>query len=152
MKMQGGGHIVLFGGAGQGPLPRRSAYAATKGAVARMTETFAEELKEDSIYVNSVLPGPVLTSFVDEVIQAGPEKATQREYDDALLLQSNGGTSPKLVTKLIDYLISGRSGNLTGKILSARWDKYEEFNDPRKLNACDVYTMRRVINKDGGTR
>ena len=117
-----------------------------------MTETFAEELKEDSIYVNSVLPGPVLTSFVDEVIQAGPGKATQKEYDDATILKLNGGTPPQLVSNLIEYLLSGRSGELTGKTLSARWDKYEEFHNLQALNESDIFTMRRVIKEGGGTR
>ena len=77
MKKQGGGKIILLGGAGQGALPGRSAYAATKGAISRMTETFAEVLYEDNIYLNAVLPGPVNTRFMDEVIEAGPERTTQ---------------------------------------------------------------------------
>ena len=152
MQKQGGGNIVLFGGAGQGPLPRRAAYAATKGAVMRMTETFAEELKSESIFINSVLPGPVNTTFMDEVLQAGPERATQAEYDQALKQKQGGGTPPELASKLILYLISGRSADLSGKTISARWDKYEDFSDIAAINKSDLFTMRRVIKEDGGTR
>lgn len=148
----GGGKIVILGGAGQGPLPRRAPYAATKGALSRMCETFAAELFEENIYVNSVLPGPVNTRFLDDVIAAGPERAGVDEYERALRQQREGGTAPELAADLVLYLLSPASDGLYGKTLSARWDNYREFGDLSLLSQSDLYTMRRVISKSGGTR
>src|SRR4051794_13639212 len=52
----GGGSIVTFGGGGAtGPLPRFDAYAASKAAVARLTENLAATLAP--LKVNCVSPG-----------------------------------------------------------------------------------------------
>ena len=152
MKRNGGGKIVLFGGAGQGPLARRAPYAATKGAITRMAETFAEELKDENIFVNAVLPGPVNTKFLQEVLSAGAEKAGSEEYERAIKQQSEGGTSPELAADLVAFLLSDQSLGLYGKTLSARWDKYKEFSDLPELSKSDRFTMRRVTNESGGTR
>ena len=49
MKRQGYGKIInLSGGGATAPLPRFTAYAASKAAVVRLTETIAEELADQS--------------------------------------------------------------------------------------------------------
>ena len=51
---QGYGKIInLSGGGATAPLPRISAYAASKAAVVRLTETLAEELQDAGIDVNA---------------------------------------------------------------------------------------------------
>ena len=51
--------------------PRRSAYAATKGAVDAITLILAKELRGRNITVNSVAPGPTATKlFLDGKPQA----------------------------------------------------------------------------------
>jgi len=45
-----------LGGGATAPLPRISAYAASKAAVVRMTETLAEELRDWKIDVNAMPP------------------------------------------------------------------------------------------------
>ena len=49
--------INLSGGGATNPLPGISAYAASKAAVVRFTETLALEVKEFGIDVNAVAPG-----------------------------------------------------------------------------------------------
>ncbi len=62
MQRQGQGKIInvasrsgIFGEAGA------AAYSASKGAVLRLTESMAEELKQSNITVNAVLPGTIDT-------------------------------------------------------------------------------------------
>ena len=74
-KQAGRGKIInLSGGGATAPLPRLSAYAVSKAAVVRLTETLAEELRADHIDVNAIAPGALNTRLLDEVLAAGPEK------------------------------------------------------------------------------
>ena len=66
--------IVLSGGGATNPLPNISSYAASKAAVVRLGETLAEELKPIHVDVNMIAPGALKTRFVDQVLEAGPEK------------------------------------------------------------------------------
>src|SRR5205807_685491 len=75
LRAQGYGKIInLSGGGATAPLPRISAYAASKVAIVRLTETMAEELKEARIDVNAIAPGALNTRLLDEVLAAGPAK------------------------------------------------------------------------------
>jgi NAD(P)-dependent dehydrogenase (short-subunit alcohol dehydrogenase family) len=62
MLAQGGGKIVnVAARAAMGAASKNGAYAASKGAVLRLTETMAAELKHGGINVNCVLPGTIDT-------------------------------------------------------------------------------------------
>jgi NAD(P)-dependent dehydrogenase (short-subunit alcohol dehydrogenase family) len=62
MLEQGGGRIVnVAARAAMGEASKNGAYAASKSAVVRLTETMAAELKEEGIGVNCVLPGTIDT-------------------------------------------------------------------------------------------
>src|SRR5882672_7720047 len=74
MKKAGRGKIInLSGGGATAPLPRFSAYAASKAAVIRFTETLAEEVRADGIDVNAVAPGALNTRLLEEVLAAGAD-------------------------------------------------------------------------------
>jgi 3-oxoacyl-[acyl-carrier protein] reductase len=84
-RATGYGKIVnLSGGGATAPLPNLSAYAASKAAVVRFTETLAEENKDTGIDVNSVAPGALNTRLLDEVLEAGPEKVGAEFYRRAV--------------------------------------------------------------------
>lgn len=152
MKTLKGGHIVLFSGGGQAAMPGFSAYVGSKGSVWRLTETLAVELEEDSIMINAIAPGAVDTGLQDQVIAAGPEKVTSKYFEQIKDLKAKGGTSPDFAANLCDYLMSEASMGLTGKTLSAVWDKPQEFEDIAKISSSDIYTYKRVIDKNGNTR
>src|SRR5262245_39228264 len=66
--------INISGGGASDPLPRMTAYAVCKAAIARFTETLAIEAKDLGIDVNAVAPGPLATRMFDQMIAAGPER------------------------------------------------------------------------------
>ena len=77
-KQQRYGKIVqLSGGGATNPLPRISAYAASKAAVVRFAETLALEVQDDGIDVNAIAPGALNTRMLDEVLAAGPEPSAR---------------------------------------------------------------------------
>jgi NAD(P)-dependent dehydrogenase (short-subunit alcohol dehydrogenase family) len=71
MRAQGRGNIVnIASNVARRGLPNRSAYVASKWAVLGFTQTAALEYVDAGIRVNAVLPGPVATPHLDEVMQA----------------------------------------------------------------------------------
>ncbi|HEU4888929.1 MAG TPA: SDR family oxidoreductase [Thermoanaerobaculia bacterium] len=151
MRMHRYGKIVqLSGGGATNPLPRISAYAASKAAVIRFAETLAEETREHGIDVNAIAPGALNTRLLDEVLEAGPENVGADFYERALKQKSGGGASLERGAALAVYLASAASDGITGKLLSAIWDPWETLADRRSDLGEDVYTLRRITPKDRG--
>ena len=149
-KAQQYGKIVqLSGGGATNPLPRISAYAASKAAVVRFAETLAEEVRGDHIDVNAIAPGALNTRLLDEVLASGPEKVGQEFYDRAVKQKAQGGSALEKGAELAVFLGSATSDGLTGKLLSALWDPWERLIDYlQELRQTDVYTLRRIVPQD----
>ena len=90
-RHQAGKIVNLSGGGATAPLPRFSAYAASKAAVVRFTETLAEETRGAGIDVNSIAPGPSNTRLLDEVLAAGPERTGETFYRRSIQQKNEGG-------------------------------------------------------------
>jgi len=146
MREAGGGRIINLSGGGIGGAglqPNVSAYTASKAAVAVLTESLARELAGE-ITVNAVAPGAQPTTFADEVLRVGPEQAGRELHEATIRDQA---TSPPLdaFLSLVDFLLSPDSAWLTGKLLSARWDRVEAIVDAReRLAGTSLLTLRRI--------
>jgi NAD(P)-dependent dehydrogenase (short-subunit alcohol dehydrogenase family) len=151
MKERGYGKVVqLSGGGATNPLPRISAYAASKAAIIRFAETLAEEMREHRIDVNAVAPGALNTRLLDEVLEAGPAKVGKAFYERAVKQKKEGGAPLDRGADLCVFLASEESDGISGKLLSAVWDPWEELPHHVLDLAGDVYTLRRILPKDRG--
>jgi len=150
MEANAGGSIInLSGGGATGPRPNFSAYASSKAALVRFSETLAEEVKTQSISVNCVAPGTMKTSMMNEIIEKGSEKSGEKEFSNAEKVIGEGGVSMDHVADLIVFLASKRNRRITGKLISAVWDNWEEWpNHLDELNKSDVYSLRRITGRD----
>jgi len=153
-KAHGRGKIInLSGGGATAPMPNISAYAASKAAVVRLTETLAEELRADKIDVNAVAPGALNTRLLDEVLQAGPKTVGEVFYQRALKQKETGGAPLDLGASLCVWLASAASDGITGKLLSAQWDPWINLASKRDILAkSDIYTLRRIVPEDRGQK
>jgi NAD(P)-dependent dehydrogenase (short-subunit alcohol dehydrogenase family) len=150
-KRRYGKIIQISGGGATNPLPNLSAYAASKAAVVRFAETLAEELRAFRIDVNAVAPGALNTRMLDEVLAAGPSAVGQPFYDRMKRQQAEGGTPLEKGAALCGFLASSLSDGITGKLISAVWDPWEELPSRRSdLDGTDIYTLRRIVPKDRG--
>jgi NAD(P)-dependent dehydrogenase (short-subunit alcohol dehydrogenase family) len=150
-KKKYGKIIQLSGGGATNPLPYLSAYAASKAAIIRFSETLAHEVAKYNISVNAIAPGALNTRILDEVIKAGPDKVGIDLYKRSVNQKKNGGTPLSNASDLAVFLASSQSDNITGKLISALWDKWENW--PKyadKIMNSDVYTIRRIVGKDRG--
>jgi NAD(P)-dependent dehydrogenase (short-subunit alcohol dehydrogenase family) len=146
------GKIVnLSGGGATAPLPRISAYAASKAAVVRLTETLAHELRDAHVDVNAIAPGPLNTRLLDEVLAAGPEKVGKDFYEKSLKQRDDGGAPLDKGAALATFLASADSDGITGRLFSAVWDDWPHLAARREqLARSDVYTLRRITPEDRG--
>ena len=150
LKKQKYGKIIqLSGGGATAPLPNLSAYAASKAAIVRFAETLAEELREFGVDVNSIAPGALNTRMLDEVITAGPTKVGEIFYEKSLRQKEKGGSSLAIAATLAVFLASAASDGITGKLISAAWDRWGDWpNHLDELRNTDAYTLRRIIGSD----
>jgi NAD(P)-dependent dehydrogenase (short-subunit alcohol dehydrogenase family) len=143
--------LLLSGGGATKPMPFLSAYAASKAAVVRIGETLAEELRGSGIDVNCIAPGALNTRLLDDIIAAGPEKVGQDMYEASLRQKESGGASLEKAAELCAYLASPAADGLTGKLISAVWDPWPQFDEHRsQLDGSDIYTLRRIVPRDRG--
>lgn len=145
--------IQLSGGGATNPLPRISAYAASKAAIVRFAETLAEEVREWGIDVNSIAPGALNTRLLEEVLAAGPERVGKNFFERSTRQKESGGAGFERGADLALFLGSSASDGVTGKLISAVWDPYPEFaQHAGDLKESDVYTLRRIVPKDRGLK
>ncbi|HYA85843.1 MAG TPA: SDR family oxidoreductase [Nitrospirota bacterium] len=151
-KRNGYGKIVqVSGGGATSPLPRISAYAASKAGVVRFAETLAEEVRDLHIDVNAIAPGPLNTRLLAEIIQAGPQKVGKDFYDRSINQRESGGAPLEKGAELAVFLGSSASDGITGRLISALWDPWEELpSHMDELRTLDIFTLRRIVPKDRG--
>jgi 3-oxoacyl-[acyl-carrier protein] reductase len=143
--------INLSGGGATAPLPRMSAYAASKAAVVRFTETLAEEVRDSGIDVNAIAPGALNTRLLEEVLAAGPERVGKAFYEKSLKQRDSGGTPLARGAELAVFLASPASDGISGRLISAVWDDWAGLPARQEeLRRSDIYTLRRIVPEDRG--
>lgn len=154
MLRRGRGKVInLAGGGASSPFPRFSAYAASKAAIVRLSETLAEETKGSGIDINTIAPGAVNTRLLEQVLQAG--EAAGDFLQRSLKQKAEGGTSPERAAALAVFLASHLSDGLSGRLISAVWDDWQQMATRiPEIAASELYTLRRVTvpTPDGGGR
>jgi 3-oxoacyl-[acyl-carrier protein] reductase len=151
-RPRGYGKIInLSGGGATSPLPGLSAYAASKAALVRFTETLALEVKDCGVDVNAIAPGTLNTRLMDQLIAAGPEKVTRALHARMMKAQAEGGTPLQVGADLCVYLASAASDGLTGRLIAAQWDPWPfEAAIKQDIGGSDIYTLRRITPSDRG--
>jgi 3-oxoacyl-[acyl-carrier protein] reductase len=145
--------IQVSGGGATNPLPRISSYAASKAAIVRFVESLALEVRPFRIDVNSIAPGLLNTRLLDEVLAAGPDAVGPEFHERMIQGKAQGGTPLERPAALAVYLGSAESDGITGRLLSAVWDPWEDLASRRAdLDGTDVYTLRRIVPKDRGLK
>jgi 3-oxoacyl-[acyl-carrier protein] reductase len=121
------GKVINFAGGGAAyGYPMFSAYAASKVAVVRLSETVAQECAEYNVQVNAIAPGAIETDMLRAVRHAGGEVRTVCTMDEPVAL--------------VMFLASGSSSHVTGRFIHAR-DAYHDFLP--EMNT-ESYKLRRL--------
>lgn len=145
MLTSGAGKIILFSGGGAAyGRPFFTAYSASKAALVRFTESLAAEVADKNIQVNAIAPGPVKSRMWDELLAIGSAGGSQA-LAELKKMEETGGVPAERAAALAVFLASSRSNGLTGRLISAVYDKWETLG-PSISNELsqDAGTLRRV--------
>ncbi len=103
------------------PRPYMAAYAASKAAVAALTQSLAQEVAQFGITVNAVLPGDIDTGMKQWGYQL-ESMIMQRPYEEVVAagiarIPAGRLGLPEDVAGLVAYLASDEAGFITGQLM-----------------------------------
>ena len=141
--------VNVSGGGATAPRPMFSAYGAAKTALVRYGETLAAEVAADGVRVNSVAPGAFASGMTQAILADGDRAGASERANAERSLSVNDDANAVKAARLIRYLVAGPGRDVSGKLISAIWDPWNEMHlHWDALRASDVYTLRRIVPAD----
>ena len=146
MIPEGKGRIInVTSYAGVYRWPLLSAYAASKAALVKLTETLAEETRPHGVSVFSVDPGLLPIGLGEAALKTSagrwtPEGRVQRWIRDQLA--AGRGADPEEAARLIIALASGRADRLSGRHLSVTDNLDALLPRIDQIERDDLHTLR----------
>ena len=142
MLERGRGRIVNMSGVGG---PNTSAYDAAKTAIVNLTENLALELADTPITVNAISPGSINTRMWEETRDLSLAIGDMATYERGVQVTSGQGASIERAAELAVFLGSDDCGTLSGRLIRAFADSFEDFpSRVEKIMNSDAYQLRRV--------
>jgi NAD(P)-dependent dehydrogenase (short-subunit alcohol dehydrogenase family) len=125
--------------------PLMSAYATSKAALVKLTESLAQETRACGVAVFSADPGLLPTGLSGAAMasQAGPATAEGRVYRwIRAQLESGRGADPARAARLILTLASGRADSLSGRHLTEADNLDVLLASIDRIRRDDLHTLR----------
>ena len=142
MLERGRGRIVNMSGVGG---PNDTSYDAAKTAIVNMTENLSVELTGTGITVNAISPGSIHTRMWEEVRDMALAAGDMEMYEKGVQVTSGGGASIERAAQLAVFLGSDDCGELSGRLIRAALDTFEDIPARvKEIMASDALLLRRV--------
>jgi NAD(P)-dependent dehydrogenase (short-subunit alcohol dehydrogenase family) len=145
--------ICFSGGGSTGPRPNFAAYGVAKTGVVRLVEMLAAEWQDHAPDINAIAPGAIFTKMTEEILARGEKLAGRKEFESAAKLPPDNTAKLEKVLGLVEFLLSQKSDGISGRIISAPWDPWQNLAVLRdELMSSDIYTLRRIVPEDRGKK
>jgi NAD(P)-dependent dehydrogenase (short-subunit alcohol dehydrogenase family) len=140
MIAQGRGHIVNVTSLVAGiPWPYDSAYACSKAAQIRLTDSLAAELRGQGVYVFALSPGRVRSELVDGAVNT---RAGRKWLAPSVAEQPFSAIPPEAPASAVVFLVSGEADQLTGRVVHTGWDLASLARQAADIAERDVLQIR----------
>lgn len=151
IKQNSGCIISISGGGATSARAGFSSYGSAKCALVRFSETLAEEVRPYGVTVNCVAPGPMKSKMTQEIIHASLDINNHEYLVAKKLLSEDSEVTIKKASELVLMLASDLGKGITGRLISALWDPWEDlFKNSKKIEDSDLFTLRRITLEDRG--
>jgi 3-oxoacyl-[acyl-carrier protein] reductase len=145
--------ICFSGGGSTSPRPNFAAYGVAKTGIVRLVEMLASEWAGNPPDINAIAPGAIFTKMTEEVLARGEKLAGAKEFASAAKLQRDNSAKLEKVLGIVEMLLSPQSDGISGKLISAPWDPWQNLPALREdLMNSDIYTLRRIVPEDRGKK
>ena len=143
--------ICFSGGGATAPRANFTAYGVAKTGVVRLVETLAAEWRGEARDINAIAPGAIFTRMTEQVLASGEALAGADEFSSAAKLPRDNSAKLDRVLGLVEFLISQASDGISGRLISAQWDAWQDLPARKvELMDSDIYTLRRIMPADRG--
>jgi NAD(P)-dependent dehydrogenase (short-subunit alcohol dehydrogenase family) len=138
MVTAGRGHIINVVSTAAGiPWPYDSAYACSKAAVIRLTDSLADEVRDHGVFVFALSPGSV-----DTELRAGAvDSSAGRRWLTKVNPNPQWVPAERPAGLVLD-LVSGRADGLSGRLISVEWDLAELVERSQEITERDLLQLR----------
>jgi len=134
--------INLSGGGASAPVPEWSAYASSKAAILRLTDTLALETAEHGIRVFALNPGFVTSTEMGRQTYEHSMAARQAGKYGARAQAIPAGVPPEPAGAACVFLASGRTDGLSGRNVWAGQDLAGLAERAEDIREKDLYVLR----------
>ena len=142
MLERGQGRIVNMSGVGG---PNITAYDAAKTAIVNFTENLALELADTPVTANAISPGSIHTRMWEETRDLSLAIGDMATYERGVQVTSGEGASIERAAELAVFLGSDDCGALSGRLIRAFADRFEDFpSHVDEIMASEAYLLRRM--------
>lgn len=141
MKERKRGRIVNVASAAGGlPIPYLSAYAASKAALIRFTETLALEIAPFGLSAFSIHPGTVRTAMSEELLNSEAARRWVPWFE--WMFRRGQDVPPDQAVGLLLFLARGSADRLSGRFFQVPEDPATVVGRAREIESEDLYTLR----------
>lgn len=145
--------ICFSGGGATSPRPNFAAYGVAKTGVVRLVEMLASEWGGNPPDINAIAPGAIFTKMAEEILARGEKLTGKQEFESASKLPRDNDLKLAKVLGLVEMLLSSQSDGISGKLLSAPWDPWQNLPALHEgLMKSDIYCLRRIVPEDRGKK
>ena len=138
--------IIFFSGGGVTSYRQNfSSYSISKLSLVKLVEIASNEIDNRNVRINAIAPGIIKSRMIDTTIK-NKKLVSKKEINKIKKDLNSSQITLKKLFNVINFLSSTKGKNITGKLISSKWDNIENWdkNKIEKLIKSDLYSMKRV--------
>jgi len=138
--------IIFFSGGGVTSYRKNfGTYSISKLSLIKLIEIVSNEINNKNVRINAIAPGIIQSKMVDITIN-NRKLVSKKEIKKIERDIKYSNDALKKLFKVINFLSSNKGKQITGKLISSKWDNIETWNKNKikKLINKDLYNVRRI--------